>query len=87
MVSDTLYRRVYQTINSGSAVHLLNVKKSMILACQNNHREIVKFLVNSGFDLNQTIIGKKTPLYTACEYGHVELATYLIHRFETDVNV
>jgi len=28
--------------------------------------------------LNQNFIAKKSPLYVACEYGHVELAKYLV---------
>jgi len=31
-----------------------------------------------GFMLNQNIVMKKSPLYVACEKGHLELASYLI---------
>jgi ankyrin repeat protein len=44
-------------------------------------------MVNQGFQLNQNMVWKKSPLYVACEYGHVELASYLIERFEIDVNL
>jgi ankyrin repeat protein len=47
----------------------------------------VKFLVGSGFMLNQNFIAKKSPLYVACEYGHLELAKYLIQRFEINPNL
>lgn len=33
------------------------------------------------------MVQSKSPLYVACEYGHVELASYLIERFEIDVNL
>jgi ankyrin repeat protein len=65
---------------------MLNVKKAMLIACQNNHLDIVKFMVNQGFQLNQNTVWKKSPLYIACEYGNIELASYLIGRFEIDVN-
>jgi len=32
-------------------------------------------------------VWSKSPLYVACEQGHVELASYLIGRFEIDVNL
>jgi hypothetical protein len=55
---------------------MLNVKKAMINACTTNNIEIVRYLVSScgGFNLNQTVVQKKSPLYAACEGGHVELA-------------
>ena len=40
-----------------------------------------------GFMLNQNIVMKKSPLYVACEKGHLELASYLIQRFEIDPNI
>lgn len=68
-------------------VNNLNIKKAMIYACANNSIEIVKLLISYGFDLNNNHINKKSPLYVACEYGHIELATYLIERFEIDPNL
>ena len=61
-----------------SNVHTLNVLKAMLYACEYNHIEIVKFLVNLGFPLNQIIVAKKSPLYVACEKGHFEIAQYLL---------
>lgn len=40
-----------------------------------------------GFETNNTAVNKKSPLYVACEQGHIELATYLIQRFEVDPNL
>jgi ankyrin repeat protein len=68
-------------------VHTLNVKKAMLYLCERNNIELVKFLVNMGFDLNNILIQKKSPLFVACEYNYIELATYLIQRFETDPNI
>lgn len=57
---------------------MLNVKKAMLYACEKNHMNIVKALIGIGFEINNTCVNKKSPLYVACENGHVELATYLI---------
>ena len=81
------FKRLYHSVNSLTTVHMLHIKKAMLIACMNNHIEVVRFLVNQGFQLNQTTVWSKSPLYVACEQGHVELATYLIGRFEIDVNL
>lgn len=72
------FKRAYLTINSATAVHHANTKKAMLLACATNKLQIVQFLVNQGFELNQTVVCRKSPLYTACEAGYLEVATYLI---------
>lgn len=43
----------------------------MYYACVNNHIEIVKMLIQYGFEINNNAIFKKTPLYVACENGHL----------------
>ncbi len=74
-----VFKRLYFSfITSPTSVHMLNIKKAMLQACQANNLEIVKFLVSQGFQLNQAAVGKKAPLYVACEGGHIELATWLI---------
>lgn len=79
--------RAFDSMNSPTAVHLLNVRKAMLYACQSGSIGIVKFLVSQGFELNQCLVNKKSPLYVACEHGQVEVATYLARRFEIDPNL
>ena len=59
----------------------------MLLACISGKINIVRFLVNQGFELNQTVVSRKSPLYVACEAGQLEVATYLARRFEIDPNL
>eukprot|EP00347_Sterkiella_histriomuscorum_P007735 403347755 len=80
-----IFKTLIYSVNTN--VHTLNVKKAMLYACEYNHLDIVKFLVSMNFTLNQNLVMKKTPLYVACEKGHIELATYLIQRFEIDPNI
>jgi serine/threonine-protein phosphatase 6 regulatory ankyrin repeat subunit B len=40
-----------------------------------------------GFELNQTAVNMRSPLYAACENGQTEMAIWLIQRFEIDVNL
>ena len=49
-----------------------------ILACENNHLEIVKFLVDQGTDVNAKTYFLNTGLILACENGHLEIAKYLV---------
>lgn len=82
------FKRVFLSMTEVNGIYTLNTKKAMLYACSNNNAEVVKWLVGfGGFDLNQTQVNKRSPLYAACEGGHVDLAIWLVQRFEIDVNL
>lgn len=48
------------------------------LALQNGNIEFVKYIMESGFDINQLRYDQDTPLMAAAKYGQIEIMKYLI---------
>ena len=46
----------------------------------NNHFEIVKLLVESGFNIRATCHDKQTPFIYACRKGNLKIAEYLFEK-------
>ena len=50
----------------------------MFVACQNNHANIVKELLNAGANVNATMKDKATPLFIAAQNGHRTICLMLL---------
>ncbi|KAJ6123241.1 hypothetical protein N7512_005706, partial [Penicillium capsulatum] len=50
------------------------------VACENNHHEAAKTLIDFGADLNMADIDGSAPVHVACRNGHVELVRLLLRR-------
>ena len=57
----------------------------VLMACENNNEDLLKYLWENGFDLNQGDDNGITPLLVACERGYRNLVEYLV-RHGADVN-
>jgi hypothetical protein len=44
-------------------------------------------MANEAIGINEAPYKQRTPLYIACQKNNIELASYLIQRFEIDVNI
>jgi ankyrin repeat protein len=44
----------------------------LVIACQNNHKKIVRMLIENGADF-QTLVQGETPLIVASRYGHLDI--------------
>ncbi|XP_062591233.1 uncharacterized protein LOC134252746 [Saccostrea cucullata] len=56
-------------------------------ACQNNHSECVKVLLEAGVNPNPTDWRGATPLHYACEKGHETIVNMLLHSDHVDVSI
>lgn len=52
----------------------------------NKYLEIIKFLLEKHFDVNETLSYNETPLMKAIDHGLIKLAYYLIEEWNADVN-
>ena len=56
-------------------------------ACSGSHQEIVKLLIDSGYDVNHQDNEGKTPLHITFEHNELDLAETLITQFDADINI
>ncbi|VDI54536.1 Hypothetical predicted protein [Mytilus galloprovincialis] len=57
----------------------------LYIACQNNHIEVVKVLLDINADTNKCRDDGASPLYIACRNDHIEVVKVLIDR-KADIN-
>jgi len=68
----------------------VNIKQSgktvLHLACENNNKELVKFLISNNADINLSTDEGKTPLYIACEKDNKYIVKYIIKKCNSNRN-
>jgi len=74
-------------INDDTNINIFNKNKDtpLIIACKNNHNEIIKILVNCNADLNYINNKNENALIIACINNNIEIINYLI-KFGVDIN-
>ena len=60
---------------------------ALYAACIGNHHEIIKLLIDSGYDVNHQDIEGKTPLHITFENNEPDLAETLITQFHADTKI
>ena len=50
----------------------------LFIACQNDHREVARLLLEQGAEVDQADVDGRTPLFAACVKGQVDLARLLL---------
>ncbi|XP_076082888.1 uncharacterized protein LOC143053953 [Mytilus galloprovincialis] len=69
----SLNSRVQTTVKDDKGLSALH------LACQKNgNKEVIKFLIDVGMNLNDTTNRGSTPLHKACQEGHYETVKFLL---------
>jgi ankyrin repeat protein len=81
------YSKVVSYVKKGVAVDGKNQARwtALAYACKYKHDDIVKFLVENGANINETVNTGSTPLAVAMLAGNFEIADYLIQK-KADIN-
>ncbi len=77
------FEKAKNAIGARVNINSTRIKKSffpLFLACQYNHLEIVKLLLDNGAEIEAKIWDRKTSLHLACEFGHLEIVKLLLDR-------
>ncbi len=70
---------------NGLKINLMDGSNGFLCACQENNIEIVKLLVEAGYEIDFKNIYGSTGFMKACYYKHYDIIDYLLH-FDVDVN-
>ena len=65
---------------SGLDVNCMRGHTPLYVASENNHLNIVEYLVDNGADMNKIRVSHQTPLYVAIERGHFDVMKYLVDK-------
>jgi len=80
--------KVRNYLKKGIDINARNKAKwtALAYACKYNHNEVIKLLVDSGANVNQTVNVGSTPLQIALNNDNTEIAEYLIsHNADIDI--
>ena len=81
------YSKVVSYVKKGVGIDQKNQARwtALAYACKYNHMDIVKFLLENGADINETVNTGSTPLAVALLAGNFEIADFLIQK-KADIN-
>lgn len=82
------YGKVVSYVKKGVAIDGKNQARwtALAYACKYGHSDIVKFLVENGANVNETVNTGSTPLAVALLAGNFDIADYLVKN-KADVNI
>ncbi len=81
------YSKVVSYVKKGVVIDGKNQARwtALAYACKYNHLDIVKFLIENGAKINETVNTGSTPLAVALLSGYFDIADYLI-KHNADIN-
>ena len=83
LTQDLVSQPLFLACSDAGSLSILAAKNKwgftpLLVACQNGHIEVVRWLITSGAEIEATENQGATPLLLACQNGHIEVVRLLI---------